>query len=123
MWALRIVAALTVLAIAGVIGPSPQAAEAAYSDCPSGYHCWFSGGGGAGHRWQVSGTNSNLSGYGIATRSNINKGTSGLTHCGFRGTHGTGGTATKTNQHGTSTYSLRAVNSNKWIVRGAPCAW
>lgn len=109
--------AVLIALLATPIGP----ASAAYSDCPSGYHCWFSGTGGAGSRWQVAGTNANLSGYGISTQSGFNNGTSGLWNCGYYGTGYGGGTSTKTAWKSTHSYSARAVNSNKWIPANGSC--
>jgi hypothetical protein len=97
---------------AGVIVTSSPAA-AAYSSCPSGYHCFFSGSSGGGSRWQFAGTNTNLSGYGIATRSAYNRGTSGMRHCGFESTN-FNTLKTSTAQSAQHSYSLRAIRSNTW---------
>ena len=113
---LRRVAAAAVVAVSAVTGSTAiglQPAAAAYSDCPAGYHCFFSGSGGVGTRWQFSGSNSNLSAYGIATQSGYNHGSSGMRHCRFEQINLVT-LKTSTTQGQQHSYSARAIRSNTW---------
>lgn len=109
----HVVAAAAVLG-AAVIGTGVGTAEAAYSDCPTGSNCWFSGAVGGGAKWQVSGTNTSLAGYGISTQSGYNHGTSGLRVCGYRYTNYSNLNYSRA-MGDTETYSARSINSNRWV--------
>ncbi len=101
------------LGVAAILGTTAAPAGAAYSSCPTGYHCFFSGTSGSGAKWQFAGSNSNLTSYGISTQSSYNHGTSGLRHCGFRGIN-KANVETSTVKDQKHTYSARPIRSNAW---------
>lgn len=116
-----ILAPAVALAMTASIGLAANPASAAYADCPNNYHCWFSGSGGVGTKWQVAGNNTNLTAYGIATQSGYNRRIDGQTNCGYYGQSYGGGTATKTNSSVKHSYSARAIKSNRFVPYGASC--
>lgn len=63
--------------------------------------------------WQVRGTNSDLSRFGIEARSAFNNGTTGMRACGFASTHfrNLNYSAARGER---KNFTARAINSNGW---------
>lgn len=68
------------VAAAGTVLVNPSPASAAWSDCPSGYGCWWEAVNGTGARHQASGTNETLPST-PRMYSLRNNGTSGKVFC------------------------------------------
>lgn len=111
------------VAAAGAVLVSPSPASAAYSDCPSGYGCWWEGVNGTGTRHQAQYTNASLTpSYMASLRNN---GTSGKVFCVFPLTNYEPSPAFGFNyvnwQQQKNAEFPFTVRSNKWVDSSSQC--